>query len=232
MTAEQLQDALGLLPMELIEEADALRRKPKKKPIPFRRWGALAACAVLVLGCGMFAVRSGLLPLAGGGKSEAAMDKVAMQECAPEAPAAPAEEECDCAESIILPDEENRLMPTIGTPPVDIDSAQYRYGELSVFDEVHLLKKVDDLEALGLEPDIYDEDWFADFDLLLIALPGITSHERLDISVGQGADPFHWEIRIANMPEDRVDWAESLLICIPVHKGHIPKDTEFDLIWE
>ena len=52
MTAEQLQDALGLLPMDLIEEADALRRKPKKKPIPFRRWGALAACAVLVLGCG------------------------------------------------------------------------------------------------------------------------------------------------------------------------------------
>lgn len=226
MTAEQLQDALGLLPMDLIEEADALRRKPKKKPIPFRRWGALAACAVLMLGCGMFAMQMGLL------RGKSAMDKVAMQECAPEAPAAPAEEECDCAESIILPDEENRLMPTIGTPPVDIDSAQYRYGELSVFDEVHLLKKVDDLEALGLEPDIYDEDWFADFDLLLIALPGITSHERLDISVGQGADPFHWEIRIANMPEDRVDWAESLLICIPVHKGHIPKDTEFDLIWE
>ena len=78
-------------------------------------------------------------------------------------------------------------MPTIGTPPVDIDSAQYRYGELSVLDEVHLIKKVADLEALGLEPDIYDEDWFADFDLLLIALPGITSHERLDVSVGQGA---------------------------------------------
>ena len=229
MTAEQLQDALGLLPMELIEEADALRRKPKKKPIPFRRGGALAACAVLVLGCGMFAVRSGLLPLAGGGKSEAAMDKVAMQECAPEAPA---EEACDCAESIILPEEENRLMPTHSTPPVDIGATEYRYGELSVSDEVHLIKKVADLEALGLEPDIYDEDWFADFDLLLIALPGITSHERLDISVGQGADPFHWEIRIANMPEDRVDWAESLLICIPVHKGHIPKDTEFDLIWE
>ena len=70
---------------------------------------------VLVLGCGMFAVRSGLLPLAGGGKSEATMDKVAMQECAPEAPA---EEACDCAESIILPEEENRLMPTIGTPHI------------------------------------------------------------------------------------------------------------------
>ena len=226
MTAEQLQDALGLLPMDLIEEADALRRKPKKKPIPFRRWGALAACAVLVLGCGFFAMQMGLL------RSKSTMDKVAMQECAPEAPAAPAEEACDCAESIILPEEENRLMPTHSTPPVDIGATEYRYGELSVSDEVHLIKTPAAMETLGLEPDIYDEDWFADFDLLLIALPGITSHERLDVSVGQGADPFHWEIRIANMPEDRVDWAESLLICIPVHKGHIPKDTEFELIWE
>ena len=229
MTAEQFHDALGRLPMDLIEEADHLRRNPKQKRIAFRRWTALAAAFVLVLGCGLFALQMGLLPGGGSGKTESAMDKIAMQECAPEAPA---EEECDCAESIILPEEENRLMPTIGTPPVDIDSAQYRYDELSVFDEVHLIKKVADLEALGLEPDIYDEDWFADFDLLLIALPGITSHERLDVSVGQGADPFHWEIRIENMPEDRVDWAESLLICIPVHKGHIPKDAELELIWE
>ena len=226
MTAEQLQDALGLLPMDLIEEADALRRKPRRKPISFRHWGALAACAVLVLGCGFYAMQMGLL------RSKSAMDKVTMQECAPEAPAAPAEEECDCAESLILPDEENRLMPTIGTPPVDIDSAQYRYGELSVFDEVHLIKTHAAMETLGLEPDIYDEDWFADFDLLLIALPGITSHERLDISVGQGADSFHWEIRFGKSLEVRADTAEALLILIPVHKGHIPKDAEFELIWE
>lgn len=216
MTAEQLQDALGLLPMDLIEEADALRRKPKKKPIPFRRWGALAACAVLMLGCGMFAMQMGLL------RGKSAMDKAAMQECAPEAPAAPAEEECDCAESIILPDEENRLMPTIGTAPVRIDEVVYLRSDIpAVFTE--LLKSAEDAKAFCAG---YNKDWFREFDLLLISLPGVASVS--DLSVGQGSSPTHWEIRITE--EEPAE--DTLLILIPVQKGHIPMDAEFEVIWE
>lgn len=82
MTAEQLHDALGLLPSDLIEETDVIRSRPPKTVIVWKRWAAMAACFVLVLGCGLMAMR--LLP--GGGS----MDKMATAECAPEAPAAAA----------------------------------------------------------------------------------------------------------------------------------------------
>ena len=166
MTAEQLHDALGILPFDLIAEADNLRRNPKKKPIPFRRWAALAACAVLVLGCGLFALRSGMLPLAGGGKSAAVMD-AAEPQAEPEAPAAlesnrltddvpaaavPTEAGCDCSQAGEIPE------ATAGTPPVNTAAAEFWFADLGVTDQVHLLKNPAGLEELGLEPDIYDGD--------------------------------------------------------------------------
>lgn len=51
MTAEQFHDALSLLPMELVEEADRCRQQPKKRDIPWSRYAGLAACLVLLLGC-------------------------------------------------------------------------------------------------------------------------------------------------------------------------------------
>ena len=238
MTAEQLHDALGLLPSDLIEEADALRHNPRKKPIPFRRLTALAAAFVLVLGCGLFAMKAGLLS---DQKTESVVDMAAPQapreesfltEDAPAAMEEPAsrnellEEECDCAQSEVLE-------PTYGgTPPVDVGSAQYCFADLGISDRAYLIKAAAALEELGLEQDIYGGDWFADFDLLLIILPGVTSQEGLDLSVGQGMDPYHWQIRFGKSLEERADTAEALLILIPVQKGHIPRDAEFELIWE
>ena len=237
MTAEQLHDALGLLPSDLIEEADALRHNPRKKPIPFRRLTALAAAFVLVLGCGLFAMKSKLLAI---GRKEAAMDMAAPQApmeesvlmqdvpVAAEEPGARnelLEEECDCAQSEVAE-------PTCGTPPVDVGSAQYCFADLGTEDRVYLAKSIAALEELGLEQDLYDGDWFADFDLLLIVLPGVTSQEGVDVSVGQGMDPYHWQIRFSKSLEERTDTAEALLILIPVQKGHIPRDAEFELIWQ
>lgn len=51
MTAEQFHDALNLLPMELVEEADRCRQNPKKRDIPWSRYAGLAACLILLLGC-------------------------------------------------------------------------------------------------------------------------------------------------------------------------------------
>lgn len=237
MTAEQLHDALGLLPSDLIAEADAWRSRPRKVTIQWRRWAAVAACAALILGCGFAVMRSGL-PASGGTTEKLSIRQdMAAAEAAPEAPAAAeptdaAGNNCDCAASQITTDAEEAPNATCGTPPVNTAGAEYRFAELSVTDQVHLIKNPAALEDLGLEADIYDEDWFADFDLLLIALPGITSPEGLDVSVGQGMDPAHWEIRIQNLPEVRVDTGDSLLICIPVQKGHIPKDAAFELIPE
>lgn len=49
MTTQQLHDALTLLPEDLILEAD--RRRNARRTIPFKRYAAMAAMFVLVLGC-------------------------------------------------------------------------------------------------------------------------------------------------------------------------------------
>ena len=238
MTAEQLHDALGLLPSDLIQDADTWRCGGRKKVIHWRRYAALAACAILVLGCGLFVF---------GQSRGGSMDKVTMQEnkaaaqAAPEAPAAMAPDDApaaaepesavgDAFNSLTKDAAAEEAEATRCTPPVDTPAAQFYFGELSAADEVHLIKNAAALEELSLGLDAYQEAWFQEFDLLLIALPGIDSPEGLEFSVGQGMDPQHWEIRIENLPELRVDCADSLLICIPVQKGHIPKDAEFALI--
>lgn len=223
MTAEQLQDALSLLSSDLIEEADALRRNPKKAPIPFRRWAALAAAFVLVLSCGLFAARTGLM--AEGGSTESAMDKAAMPECEPEAPAAVAPDivtdEAPAQEEAVYSRDE-AAAPTNGAPPVDMDAAVYLRSDIPAV-MVELVKTAEAAEEFCT---YYDEEWFKESDLLLIVLPGVGSLS--DISVGQGSSPTHWQIRVA----EEAPAEDTLMILIPVEKGHIPRDTEFELIWE
>lgn len=57
MNAELLHDALNLLPGDLIAPVDALRAAPRKPKNAWLRYAALAACAALVLWCGMLASR-------------------------------------------------------------------------------------------------------------------------------------------------------------------------------
>ncbi len=60
MTAEQLHDALTLLPTDLIAEADKARC-PKAKTLRWKPLAALAACFVLILGSGLFLMRLELM---------------------------------------------------------------------------------------------------------------------------------------------------------------------------
>ncbi len=66
MTTAQLHDAIGLLPVDLIAETDALRCR-KQPRLPWQRYAAMAAAAVLVICSGMIGWR--LLP---GSKTAAA----------------------------------------------------------------------------------------------------------------------------------------------------------------
>ena len=50
MTAEQLHDAIGLLPGDLLEKTDRLRQNPVKKKTNVTRYLSAAACAAVVLG--------------------------------------------------------------------------------------------------------------------------------------------------------------------------------------
>lgn len=98
MTAEQLHDALTLLPADLVAETDRLRC-PRAKTIPWKRLWAMAACFALVLGCGWYSLL--LFGPKGGSTEQATMaapemmqESSAIAEPAAPAPAeAPAEEE-------------------------------------------------------------------------------------------------------------------------------------------
>lgn len=97
MTPEQLHDALGMLPADLITETDKLRSRPVRKVILWKSIAAFAACFLLVLGCGLFAMNQ-LLPAVGGGSKEAATEDTML--AAPQAPAM-AEPECAQDNSLI-----------------------------------------------------------------------------------------------------------------------------------
>lgn len=63
MTSEYLLNAIGLLDDDLLQEAETV---PAHKPASWRRWGSLAACAVLVVALGYGAAH---LPGMGGSNS-------------------------------------------------------------------------------------------------------------------------------------------------------------------
>ena len=78
MTVENLHDAIGLLPSDLIAKVDE-KRSRKRAVIPFRRYAAIAACALLVLGSSFV-----LKHIAAGGAKETAMAAPEMMQAADE----------------------------------------------------------------------------------------------------------------------------------------------------
>ena len=100
MTPEQLHDALGMLPADLIAETDKLRSRPVRKVIPWKNLAAMAACFLLVLGCGLFTVNR-ILPAVGGGTKEAIPEN--SMQAAPQAPAM-AEPESAAQDNSLLED--------------------------------------------------------------------------------------------------------------------------------
>jgi len=70
MKAEELLDAIGLLPADLIAAADKCRTDTTPRIIRWRQWISVAACLVLLLSAGLV-FRREILP-GMGGKSEAA----------------------------------------------------------------------------------------------------------------------------------------------------------------
>lgn len=87
MTAEQLHDAIGLLPADLVAEADALRQSRPLRRSYWKRYAAIAACFALVLGCAL-TVRLGITGKMS--RSEAVMEAAPAEIPALQAPEAPA----------------------------------------------------------------------------------------------------------------------------------------------
>ena len=87
MTAEQLHDAIGLLPADLVAEADALRQSKPLRRSHWKHYAAMAACFALVLGCAL-TVRLGMDQKMS--RSEAVMEAAPAEIPALQAPEAPA----------------------------------------------------------------------------------------------------------------------------------------------
>lgn len=84
MTPEKLHEAIGLLPSDLVAEADAQRRQvPKKKNSHWKQFAAMAACFAVVLACGLFLSNLGM----GGSSKSASTEMAAAEEPAAAQPA-------------------------------------------------------------------------------------------------------------------------------------------------
>lgn len=83
MTPEKLHEAIGMLPSDLVAEAEEQRNQLPKKKSHWKQIAAMAACFAVVLACGLFLTQMGM-----GGSSKSAAPESAL--AAPEEPAAPA----------------------------------------------------------------------------------------------------------------------------------------------
>lgn len=107
MTTEKLQDAIGMLPGDLIMETDKLRCQTRKPLIHWRRWAVVAACLVLVLSCSLLLFRQGILPgtdSASEAPAEAPMEMQALNSNLDDHSAADAAPRAEAEEDSAIPD--------------------------------------------------------------------------------------------------------------------------------
>ena len=243
MTAETLQDAIGLLPADLVAEADRIRSR-KTKIIPWKRYAAMAACFVLTLSCGLFAMKL----FAPKGATEAALQApAAAAPLAPVADEAPAEEapRFDSANGSVITEEaaKKNAVPNAAEPegyffcdvqtfmiPLNtelcIDSNQSTLfqsrSQLDAF-----IAQDPDIAAFSGELALYDTGWFEYQDLLLIRLPSEKSEYRPDIlSLTNPYPDWQLTLRWKATPEDNTLDPVMWYLFVGVCKDSIsPNDT-------
>lgn len=183
MTAEKFHDAIGLLSVDLVAEADK-KRGGKPKVLRWKRWTAAAACFALLCGAWFFAQ-----VLSPRGASESAADAAMPLE----APAAAEARQMEAAE------EPGNGMPVTGgsveTEEFRTDTTAEETGAaarsfetplkptsvcFSSASRITLVHSREELEEYlahydwmydfqNVQTDAYGEVWFEDHDLLLIA---------------------------------------------------------------
>ena len=110
MNAEMLHDAIGLLPADLLAPVDTLRCAPRKRRVPWLRYGSIAACLALVLWGSMTMLERMDLSTKQESQLEAVYsvngsggNKAPADAAAPEAKdEGPASTECDCAPTEVV----------------------------------------------------------------------------------------------------------------------------------
>lgn len=266
MTPENLHDALNQLPNDLVEETDKLRSSPKKTVIPWRQWVSMAACAVLILGCGFFLLDRWMISTSTTSECAAeapeeallanSFDGAAVEESAREA------EERDMTEAAVngsaaLGDEqthgstESGLTPT-GYPAdgayfIDLSDAQVcmtnELPNISICIDsscvVFIQSRAEldaycqewadycQLDSVTEDCEAFDDDWFAEYDLLLFRISTEKSElvPVIDSITLTGPESCEVTVSFAVFPEDRTPDPALWHILLPTEKGLLTDST-------
>lgn len=215
MTAEKLHDAIGMLPSDLIAEADKKRcRKPKV--IHWRRYAAMAACFALVACAAWFAsvalIPRGATESAAEFAADSAPAAAAPMEQAAQEEAAPAEsvengmsgsgtitEDTTAAETrtaipcerYSTPDHRDSSVNSSSAPDTVLIRTR---GELEDYLEDYSWRY--DFSMLSVGISAYDDAWFANHDLLILVVHAAHTdfpYTVTEIEDARGKDPKGWD---------------------------------------
>ncbi len=251
MTVENLHDAIGLLPSDLITETDKKRQRKAKKIIPFRRIAAFAACFALVLCCGWYA--SLLFAPKGAGAPAMQFDQTA----APEAPAEAAPMENAAAGEAESPgpeapvptyaaaeggsapntDESRKDPPTgSGEALVWVETVNLGTVNVTTDPQLFLLRNAEelrefygnygywDLDALEQNCAVFD---FESQDLILVLLKSVSVDASVhfqSLTNQEGA----WTLTLTLSPSSG-EAVHDRFVLVPIEKNTLPQDAELEL---
>lgn len=237
MTVEQLHDAIGLLPGDLLAETDQLRQAPRpQKRVLWKPLLAMAACLTLVLtgwfwwfqpkgSAGGTADTASLqaAPAAGAVENGAAEEAEMAQ---PAEDAAPFRSQSAVTEGTSLPEavltprlegETQEPAAVLLTCPADWTDYRAQMGE--------------QFDLTELEPwaAFLDEDWFAGQDLVLIRIENVPEGAAPQGEILRQEEGI-LEIGLPQYPgaEDGTCWH----ILLPVEKGTLETSGQISLIFE
>ena len=231
MTGEQFHDALTLLPEDLVARAEGFRSR-KPKVIPWKRYVALAASLVVLLTSGL--VVHSLRQKSAVSEMAAAAPFAAMKDTEAEAAEAPRMEAAmgsqknaaaDCAISFTCVETPVNVHSTAsfahGPSPTGITSREDLDDYLSKWDRLYLL------DSLRDACEIYDEDWFASHDLLLIPVDCVTGPCAVtDMTIADG----FCEVTVALSGEDAAEPTNYHLL-LPIEKNAVTGPGNITIIY-
>lgn len=234
MTVEQLHDAIGLLPGDLLAETDRLRQAPRpKKTVLWKPVLAMAACLALILtgwfwwfqpkgSAGGTADTASLqaAPAAGAVENGAAEEEKSAEEALPFRSQSAATDGTSLPETVSTPrltGEPEDPAAALLTCPADWTDYRAQMGE--------------QFDLTELEPwaAFLDEDWFAGQDLVLIRIENVPEGAAPQGEILQQEEGI-LEIGLPQYPgaEDGTCWH----ILLPVEKGTLETSGQISLIFE